>query len=59
MLTSSTDDKASDNGTVCSVKQDGRPYRVQMITLTEKLNNLEYELMMTYLERDIRIPRHL
>jgi hypothetical protein len=34
---------SSYNGTVCPVKQDGRPYRVQMIILTEKLKNLKYE----------------
>jgi hypothetical protein len=32
----------TNNGTVCTVKQDGRPYRVQMITFTEKLKNLKY-----------------
>jgi hypothetical protein len=49
---------AFNNGTVCTVKQDGRPYRVQMITLTHKLMNLKYELLMAYLDRDIRISRH-
>jgi hypothetical protein len=45
------------NGTVCTGKQDGS-YRVQMITLTEKLMNLKYDLLMDYLDRDIRISRH-
>ncbi len=47
------------NGTVCFVKQDGESYRLQMITLTEKLKNLKYELLIAYLDRDIRISRHL
>jgi hypothetical protein len=49
----------ADNGTVCTDKQDGRPYGVQMITFTEKVTNLKYELLMGYLDRDMRISRHL
>jgi hypothetical protein len=44
----------ADNGTVCTVKQDGRPYGVQMVALTEKLTNLKYELLMACLDRDIQ-----
>jgi hypothetical protein len=44
---------------VCTVKQDGRLYRMQMITLTEKLMSLKYEPLMVYLDRDVRISRHL
>ena len=43
----------SDNGTVYTVERDGRPVGMQMITFTENLTNLKYELLMTYLERDI------
>jgi len=48
----------SNNGTVCTVKRDGRPGGVQMITFTEKLTNLKYELLMAYFDRDIRILRY-
>jgi hypothetical protein len=41
------------NGTVCAVKRDEIPGEVQMVTLTEKLTNLKYELLMAYLYRDI------
>ncbi len=53
------DSNVSYNGTVCTVKQIGRACGVKMITLIEKLTNLKYELLMAYLERDIRISRHL
>ena len=46
------------NGPVCTVKRDGRPGGVQMITSTEKLTNLKYELLMAYFDRDIRILRY-
>jgi hypothetical protein len=36
----------SHNGPVCTVKRDGRPGGVQMITFTEKLTHLKYELLM-------------
>jgi hypothetical protein len=39
--------------TVSTVKRDGRSGGVQMVTLTEKLTNLKYELLMAYLYRDI------
>jgi hypothetical protein len=41
------------NGTVCTVKRDERSGGVQMITFTEKLTNLKYELLMAYLEQVI------
>jgi hypothetical protein len=47
------------NGTVCTDEQIGRPGGVQMITFTEKLTNLKYELLMAYLDRDIRILWYL
>ncbi len=47
-------DMSSHNGTVCAVKQDGRPGDVQMITLTEKLTHLKYELLMACIDRDIQ-----
>ena len=46
--------KTSYNGTVCTVKRDGRPGGVQMVTFTEKLTNLKYELLMAYFDRDIK-----
>jgi hypothetical protein len=49
----------SNNGTVCTVEQIGRACGVKMITLIEKLTNLKYDLLLAYLERDIRISRHL
>ncbi len=36
-----------------------RLYGVKMVTLTEKLMNLKYELLMGCLGRDIRILRYL
>ncbi len=48
----------SNNGMVCTDRQDGRPYSVQMVTLTKKLMNLKYELLMAYLGRDIRILKY-
>ena len=42
------------NGTVCTVERDGRPGGVQIITFTEKLTNLKYELLMAYFDRDIQ-----
>jgi hypothetical protein len=44
----------SNNGTVCTVERDRRPGGVQMITFTEKLTNLKYELLMAYFDRDIQ-----
>jgi hypothetical protein len=49
----------SHNGTVCTVEQIGRACGVKMITLIDKLTNLKYDLLLAYLERDIRISRHL
>ena len=46
--------ETSYNGTVCTVKRDGRLGEVQMITFIEKLTNLKYELLMAYLNRDIQ-----
>jgi hypothetical protein len=46
------------NGTVCTVERDGRPSGVQIITFTEKLTNLKYELLMAHFDRDIRILRN-
>jgi hypothetical protein len=43
----------ANNGTVCTDKRDGWPYGVQMVTPTEKLTNLKYELLLAYLDRDI------
>jgi len=42
------------NGTVYTVERDRRPGGVQMITFTEKLKNLKYELLMAYFDRDIQ-----
>ncbi len=39
---------------VCTVERDRRPGGVQMITFTEKLTNLKYELLMDYFDRDIQ-----
>jgi hypothetical protein len=50
---------SSHNGTVCTVEQIGRACGVKMIILIEKLTNLKYELLLAYLEMDIRISRHL
>ncbi len=47
------------NGTVCTIERDGRPGGVQMVTFTEKLTHLKYELLMAYLDRDIRILTYL
>ena len=52
-------EKFSYNGRVCTDKRNGWPCWSQMITFTEKLTNLKYELPMAYLDRDIRILRHL
>ncbi len=49
----------SHNGTVCTVKRDGRSGGVQIITFTEKLTNLKYELLMAYLEQVIYISRYV
>jgi hypothetical protein len=46
-------DYFSNNGTVYTNKRDGRSYRVHMVTPTEKVTNLKYELLMVYLDRDI------
>ena len=43
------------NGTVCTVKRDGRPSGVEMVTLTEKLTNIKYELLSAYFVRDIQL----
>ncbi len=43
----------TNNGTVCTVKRDGRPGGMQIITFTEKLTNLKYELLMAYFGGDI------
>ena len=43
------------NGTVCIVKRDGQPSGVQMITLTEKLTNLKYKLLLADFDRDIQL----
>jgi len=53
-IPSDSEIKISYNGTVCTVKRDGRPGGVQMITFTEKLMNLKYELLMAYMSRDIQ-----
>ncbi|MBA7567841.1 hypothetical protein ES708_09559 [subsurface metagenome] len=42
----------TDNGTVSTDEQIGRPRKVQMITLIEKLTNLKYELLMVHFVRD-------
>ncbi len=42
------------NGTVSAVKRVGRPGGVQMITLTERLTYLKYELLMAYFDWDIQ-----
>ena len=39
---------------MCIDKQEGWPYGIQMVTFTEKLTNLKYELLMVYLDRDIQ-----
>ncbi len=44
----------TNNGTVCTVERDGRSSGVKMITFTEKLTNLKYELLMAYFDRDIQ-----
>jgi hypothetical protein len=58
-ISSSAEDFFSNNGTICTDQQIGRPCVVQMITLIEKLTNLKYELLMAYLDIDIRILWYL
>jgi hypothetical protein len=49
----------SNNGTVCTVERDGRPGVAQIITFTEKLTNLKYELLMAYFGRDIQFLNYV
>jgi hypothetical protein len=42
------------NGTFSAVKRVGRLGGVQMITLTERLTYLKYELLMAYFDWDIQ-----
>ncbi len=52
-------DNESYNGRVCTVEQNDCSCSGQMITFTKKLLNLNYELPMAYLNRNIRIFRYL
>ena len=44
----------TNNKTARSVKRDGRRGVVQMITSTEKLAHLKYELLVAYFDRHIQ-----
>jgi hypothetical protein len=41
------------------LERDGRPSGVQIITFTEKLTNLKYELLMAYFDRDIQFLNYV